>query len=36
MLASEVLRIKRAKGSRYRRADSYDAFFYIWPKKGYP
>ena len=35
-LASEILRIKRAKGSRDRRADSYDAFFYVWPKKRNP
>ena len=36
MLASEVLGIKRAKGSPDCRADSYDAFFYVWSKKGNP
>ena len=35
-LASEVLRVKRAKGSPDGRADSYDAFFYVRPKKRNP
>ena len=35
-LASEVLRVKRAKGSPDGRADSYDAFFYVWPKERNP
>ena len=36
MLASEVLRIKRAKGRPDCRADSYNAFFYVRPKKRNP
>ena len=35
-LAGEILRIKRAKGSPDCRADSYNAFFYVWPKKRNP
>jgi hypothetical protein len=36
MLASEVLRVKRAEGGPDRRADPHDAFFQVWPKKGNP
>jgi len=35
-LASEVLRVKRAKGGPDCRADPYDAFFHVWPKKHNP
>ena len=36
ILAGEVLNIKRAKGSPHGRADSYVAFFYVWPKERNP
>jgi len=36
VLTSEVLRVKRAKRGRDRRADPYDAFFHVWPKKRNP
>jgi hypothetical protein len=36
MLTSEVLRVKCAKRRRDRRADPYDAFFHVRPKKGNP
>jgi hypothetical protein len=34
--ASQVLRVKRPEGGPDRRADSHDAFFHVWPKKGNP
>ena len=35
-LASEVLRVKRSESGPDCRADPYDAFFHVWPKKGNP